>query len=136
MKFVTIGDLPKGAMSELRDEIMKPMKQFVQLEHIVVKDEESAMKHAVGQLVVVLDENGQTFSTKELANKVKQVENMGVHITVLLAGAFGFSDEIKKRAHLRLSLSPMTFTHDFAHLLFLEQVYRVCTLNHGKKYHY
>lgn len=136
VKFVTVGDLPKGAMSELRDEILKPLQQFVQLEQIIVKDEEGAVKHAVGQLVIVLDEHGKTFSTAELARKVREIEDMGVHITVLLAGAFGFSEEIKKKAHMRLSLSPLTFTHDFAHLLFLEQLYRVCTINHNKKYHY
>jgi 23S rRNA (pseudouridine1915-N3)-methyltransferase len=136
VKFITIGDLPRGAFADLKSEIIKPLQQFVQLEHIVVKDEASAEKYLSGDFVIVLDEHGKSFSTFEFAEKIKILEDQGTHLTVLLAGAFGFSEEFKKPAHLRLSLSPMTFTHDFAHIIFLEQLYRACTINHGKKYHY
>lgn len=85
---------------------------------------------------MVLDEAGKTMTSVDFAKIVKKLEDDGIHLTVLLGDAKGLSDEIKNRAHLRLSLSEMTFTHDFAHVLFLEQLYRAFTINRRKTYHY
>ncbi|RMD51578.1 hypothetical protein D6827_02010, partial [Candidatus Parcubacteria bacterium] len=80
--------------------------------------------------------DGKQYNTFEFADFLQDMESNGQHIAVLLGGAKGLSDKIKKEADLLLSLSPLTTTHDLAHLFFLEQLYRAQTINHNKTYHY
>jgi 23S rRNA (pseudouridine1915-N3)-methyltransferase len=53
-----------------------------------------------------------------------------------LGGAYGFSDSLRKRANGMLSLSPMTFPHQLARVVALEQLYRACTINNRHPYHH
>ena len=137
LDFYTIGDLPKGGFDEIRNELSKPLKAYAKFEHRILKSADDIENRIpTDAYLIVLDEFGQTMDSKEFASKIKTLEDQGQHIAVILGGAKGLSDEIKKKADLRLSLSPMTTTHDLAHLFFLEQLYRACTINHNKKYHY
>ncbi len=137
LHLITIGETPHGPFKQLLQEIEKPLLPFVKLERTVYKSQESAeIKAQNAEFLVVLDEAGKTMSSKAFAQIVQKLEDDGMHITVLLGDAKGLSDDIKSRAHLRLALSEMTFTHDFAHVIFLEQLYRAFTINRGKTYHY
>lgn len=133
----TIGDLPKGGFSEIRNELLKPLQKYVKFEHRVLKSTDDLIDRIpANRFLIVLDEAGKTMDSKAFASKIKALEDSGSHIAVILGGAKGLSDELKQKADLRLSLSEMTTTHDLAHLFFLEQLYRACTINHGKEYHY
>ncbi|MBT3230677.1 23S rRNA (pseudouridine(1915)-N(3))-methyltransferase RlmH [Candidatus Uhrbacteria bacterium] len=137
LDFYTIGDLPKGSFDNIRNELLKPLKAYVKFEHRILKSPDDILDRIpTDSYLIVLDEFGKTMDSKEFASKIKSLEDTGQHIAVILGGAKGLSDEIKNKADLRLSLSPMTTTHDLAHLIFLEQLYRACTINHGKEYHY
>jgi len=137
LDFYTIGDLPKGGFDEIRYELLKPINPYIKLEHRILKTaDDIESRISSNSYLIVLDEAGQTMDSKTFADKLKTIEDKGQHITVILGGAKGLSDNIKKKADLRLSLSPMTTTHNLAHLFFLEQLYRACTINHGKEYHY
>ncbi len=137
LTFFSVGDLPKGAWQEIGAHYKKLLKKFVVLDHRVLKSEDGILeKIPKGDVVVVLDEAGKLMTSVKLAQAVRQVEDYGKHVSVVLGGAKGLSNEIKKRADLRLSFSPMTTTHDLAHLFFLEQLYRAMTIAHGKEYHY
>lgn len=137
LRLFTVGDLPRGAFSEIREEYLKQLRQYVSLEHIVVKEVEAFAKHLTsGAFSIVLDEAGKTFTSAAFAQHIKGLEDSGRHIDVFLGGAFGIPQSIKDTADLRLSLSHMTTTHDMAHLFFIEQLYRAGTINKGKKYHY
>lgn len=134
VKFYTVGDLPKGPFQDIREKLLKPLKQFVQLEHIVIKDESSF--DPKGAYTIVLEATGHAFSSESFAAHLQDLEDRGEHVAVLLGGAKGLSDETKNNADLELSLSKMTTTHDMAHIFFLEQLYRAMTIAHGKTYHY
>ena len=58
------------------------------------------------------------------------------HITFLIGGAFGLSEEVRKRADERISFSRMTFTHQMIRLLLVEQIYRAFKISRGEKYHW
>jgi 23S rRNA (pseudouridine1915-N3)-methyltransferase len=94
----------------------------------------SAVEHA--DFVVLLDEGGRELSSPELAEFVGQQQLAGVKRLAFVIGGFaGVSDELKKRANLRLALSRMTLTHELARVILTEQVYRSLTLLAGSPYH-
>lgn len=137
VKLITIGELPSGPLKELEKDYLKRLGPYVKFDFQGVADETKIENQLDDKsLVIVLDELGKSFTSKQLADKIKGFEDDGQHLTVIIGGPFGLSDKTKKRAGLLLALSPMTLTHDFAHLLFLEQLYRAFTIIRDKKYHY
>ncbi len=87
--------------------------------------------------VVLLDEEGKEFTSKQLANFVQQRMLSGVkRVLYITGGPYGFSDSLYKRADMKLSLSKMTFSHQMVQLIFLEQLYRAYTIIKGEPYHH
>lgn len=104
-----------------------------------LKREEGALlvkNVALPTLLVALDERGRALSSVAFAEQLGQWENQGQKsVTFLLGGPTGLSPEILKMADLVLSLSAMTFPHEMARLVLLEQVYRAYTIKTGSGYH-
>ena len=87
-------------------------------------------------LVVLLDEKGKQFTSREFAQKLDSYQNNSIKkICFLVGGAFGFSDEMYQRANEKISISKMTFTHQMIRLFFVEQIYRADQILQGKPYH-
>ena len=87
-------------------------------------------------LVVLLDEKGKQFTSREFALKLDSYQNNSIKkICFLVGGAFGFSEEMYQRANEKISISKMTFTHQMIRLFFLEQIYRADQILQGKPYH-
>lgn len=87
--------------------------------------------------VVILDEKGSEFRTVEFAEWLIKVFMLPrKRIVFITGGPWGFSDEVYKRADIKISLSRMTFSHQMVRLLFLEQLYRVLTIINGDPYHH
>ena len=87
-------------------------------------------------IVVLLDENGKQFTSREFAGKIDNWMNSSVKkVSFFIGGAYGFSDEIYQRANEKMSLSKMTFTHQMIRLFFVEQIYRADQILQGKPYH-
>ena len=86
--------------------------------------------------VVLLDEKGKQFTSREFASKIENWMNSSVKkVSFFIGGAYGFSDEIYERANEKMSLSKMTFTHQMIRLFFVEQIYRADQILQGKPYH-
>ncbi len=105
----------------------------------LLKKEESKLflQHAdSSDLVVLLDEKGKQFTSREFAQKIDHWMNSSVKkVSFFIGGAYGFSDEIYQRANEKLSLSKMTFTHQMIRLFIIEQLYRADQILQGKPYH-
>jgi len=87
--------------------------------------------------LIALDEHGKTMSSHEFATFLtKKRDFEGANITFMIGGPFGLAEQILKKAQLKLSFSPMTFTHEMIRTILLEQIYRGFTIMTGKKYHY
>ena len=85
----------------------------------------------------VLDVAGVELTSEGFAKKIAALNLGGVsHLTFAIGGAFGLSDELRRAADFRLSLSPMTFTHQMARLILAEQIYRAFKINRGEPYHW
>lgn len=104
---------------------------------VKIKEGEQILKHInKSDFLVLLDEKGKMFTSREFAQFIHNKQNTGTrHLVFLVGGAYGFSEEIYKRANAKLSLSKMTFSHQPIRLLFTEQVYRAFTLIKGEPYH-
>lgn len=84
---------------------------------------------------ILLDEQGEQASTMELSHHLKHFASQSTNICFIVGDAFGFSPEFKKRFSDKLSLSLMTFPHEVALYLLVEQLYRCKTLWENKPYH-
>ncbi|MBN1166971.1 MAG: 23S rRNA (pseudouridine(1915)-N(3))-methyltransferase RlmH [Methanospirillaceae archaeon] len=89
-----------------------------------------------GSYVWVLDPAGKRYSSLSFAERLKSLSLDGPHkIVFIIGGPHGISEEVKKEADELLSLSPMTFSHEVARFLLLEQLYRAFRINRNEPYH-
>ena len=87
--------------------------------------------------LIVLDVKGKLLSSEALAKELASLALQGQSdLAFLIGGAFGLSSAVRDRADLRISFSPMTFTHQMVRLLLYEQIYRAFKINRGEKYHW
>ena len=86
--------------------------------------------------IVVLDERGETLSSRELADKIRVWQDGGVGtVAFLIGGANGHSDALRRRADLKLSFGRMTLPHMLMRVVLAEQIYRAKTILDGHPYH-
>lgn len=87
--------------------------------------------------LVLLEETGRMQGSEDLANFIQQRANESTKaIVFLIGGAHGVSDDIKKRANYKWSLSKLVFPHQLVRLILAEQIYRACSINRNEKYHH
>ena len=87
--------------------------------------------------VILLDEKGKEMTSVEFARFLGDLQNRSTQRLVFITGgAYGAAPEVKKRADITLSLSPMTFPHQLVRLVFVEQLYRAFTILRGEGYHH
>ena len=83
--------------------------------------------------LITLNENGRSFSSKQLSKKLLNSHNQ--NISFVIGGATGLSPSLNNSASWQLSLSPLTFPHEIARLLLVEQLYRAQTITQDSPYH-
>ena len=89
-----------------------------------------------GGKIVAMCIEGKTMDSPQLAQRLSSWMVEGASdITFLVGGSFGMSPTVKERAHLCLSMSPMTFPHHLARVMLLEQIYRAFKIQEGSGYH-
>lgn len=87
--------------------------------------------------VFLLDERGKELRSVDFADFIDKQMGSGVRsVAFAIGGPFGFSEEVRALADGSLSLSKMTFPHDLARVVFLEQLYRAFTILRNEKYHH
>ena len=107
---------------------------------IAIKKEEAQniMKQmASNDVLILLDETGKMLNSPGLAQLIQQKANQSTQkIIFLIGGAYGVSDDIKKRANHTWSLSQLVFPHMLVRLILSEQIYRACSILANEKYHH
>ncbi len=90
-----------------------------------------------GDQLVLLDEQGKAYSSSGFAGFIEKKMVASVpHLIFVVGGPYGYAQHMYDRADHLLSLSPMTFTHDMARLIFMEQLYRAFSIIAGLPYHH
>ena len=112
-----------------------PGLKVIEIKDSTKKKEEYSIKEILkrNEALITLNEKGHSFTSIQLAKKLLNSPNQ--NITFLIGGATGISPSINSSASWQLSLSPLTFPHEIARLLLLEQLYRANTIVQGGPYH-
>lgn len=107
---------------------------------------EDQQKQAEGELilrliqpsdtVVLLDEHGAERTSMEMATWLTRKLQTARRLVFIIGGPYGFSADVYGRADEKISLSRMTFSHQMVRLIFVEQLYRACTIIRGESYHH
>ncbi|MCB9033649.1 MAG: 23S rRNA (pseudouridine(1915)-N(3))-methyltransferase RlmH [Chitinophagales bacterium] len=131
---------------------LKKVNYFTKVEHRLFNDVKSVkdatvlkQKEAeqfiyqikVDDYIVLLDEHGKQYNSRQFAEFIVNKQNIGSikRLVFIIGGAFGFDDTLKQKANALLSLSNMTFSHQLARVIFLEQLYRAYSIIHNFPYH-
>ena len=88
-----------------------------------------------GDIVIALCIDGKRLDSVQLAEPMQKYGDTGRRVVFIIGGSLGLSPEVVARAQLKLSFSPMTFPHQLARVMLLEQAYRACKINAGERYH-
>lgn len=153
---IAVGKIKEKYLKDGINEYAKRLSRFCNLELIEVNDEQApdnigAMqelqikkkegerilkKVKEGSLLAVLDVKGEKLDSKELSDRLNSFFVSGKsHITFVIGGSLGVDSEILKAADFRLSLSELTFPHQLARLILLEQLYRSFKIINNETYH-
>jgi 23S rRNA (pseudouridine1915-N3)-methyltransferase len=102
----------------------------------VLEGEKLLARVDVSDYVVLLEATGKSFTTETFATWLCRHRDQSTrNLVFVIGGHEGLSESLKHRANLCISLSPLTFTHEMARCLLLEQIYRAFSLIHGFPYH-
>lgn len=86
--------------------------------------------------IISLEIKGKQISSEELSKKMEDLMIDGInHITFIIGGSLGLSDEVINRSNYKLSFSKMTFPHQLMRLILLEQIYRGFKIMKNEPYH-
>ena len=136
-KIIAIGKIKRKWIQEGIDMYLKrlPGLEVIEIKDNTQTKEEHTIKEIINknETLVTLSENGQSFTSKQLA--IKLLNSYNKNITFVIGGASGLSPSFSSSASWALSLSPLTFPHEIARLLLIEQLYRAKTITEGGPYH-
>jgi 23S rRNA (pseudouridine1915-N3)-methyltransferase len=116
------------------------IKNAKNLSATLIKEKEGDMllqSFGSNDYVVLLDENGKTYTSVQFAKQLQHFMNTSVrHLKFVIGGAYGFSQPVYQRANAKMSLSNMTFSHQMVRLIFIEQLYRGFSILNNEPYHH
>lgn len=121
---------------ELPD-LPEPSNSSPAIEEQIKKKEGEAIlaKLRDGDVVVCLCIDGKQMDSVQLSKKLTELIDTGRRVVFIIGGSLGLSDEVVRRAQVKLSFSPMTFPHQLARIMLLEQTYRALKIAAGERYH-
>ena len=156
MTILCTGKLKEKFYLDAAAEYVKRLSRFCKLEIIELPEQRLSQTPSEGEIAQALEKEaalieskllpgasviamcveGKPMSSEQLADYFGKLTVSGTSkICVLIGGSCGLSERVKKKAALRLSMSPMTFPHHLARVMVLEQIYRALNIAAGGKYH-
>ena len=152
---IALGKLKEKYLRDAVDEYSKRLSRYCKLDIIEItplalpeKPSQSEIDIALqkeadliekripcGAFVTALCVEGKSMSSKHFSEFVAQKTDSGKNMCFIVGSSYGMSDVIKQKADLKLSLSEMTFPHQFFRVMCLEQIYRAFKISEGGTYH-
>ena len=152
--FLVIGKTDEPYLETGISKYVKRLEHYVPFEMKVIPDirnrkalSEEQQKKAEGEIIIsqlsagddliLLDENGKTFSSIGFSQWIESRMNGGnKRMFFVIGGPYGFSQAVYQQVKAKISLSEMTFSHQMVRLIFVEQLYRAFTILKGEPYHH
>ena len=153
IKIIALGKIKEKFLKDGIDEFLKRLRPYatvevIELPALEIKDENLTQKILEQEgnkilenikpnsYVITLEILGKQLSSEGFAEKINEVTNMGIGELVFVIGSScGISSIVSQRADFKLSISKMTFLHQFARLLLVEQIYRAYKILKNETYH-
>jgi 23S rRNA (pseudouridine1915-N3)-methyltransferase len=153
IKIIALGKIKEKFLKEGIDEFLKRLTPYasmeiIELSPIEIKDEnltqkvleqegEKILSHIKStSFVITMEINGANLSSEKFAEKIEEITNQGHgEIVFVIGSSCGLATCVSNRADFKLSLSKMTFLHQFARLLLIEQIYRAFKILKNETYH-
>ncbi len=153
IKIIALGKIKEKFLKDGLDEFLKRLTPYTSLEIIElnpveIKDEnliEKILEEEGNKIlslikdesyVITLELGGKQLTSEEFAEKINEITVSGTSELVFVIGSScGLSKIVSQRANFKLSMSKMTFLHQFARLILVEQIYRAFKILKGEKYH-
>ena len=154
IKLIAIGKTDNKNLQILIDEYQKRLSFYIKFDLEIIPDiknvknlSETLQKEKEGELIlskitatdqiILLDENGKTFSSISFSEELQKKMNSGIKTLVfVIGGPYGFSETVYAKANGKISLSQMTFSHQMVRLFVIEQLYRGFTILKNEPYHH
>lgn len=154
IKLYLVGKTDNSGIDKPLETFLKRVNRYIKFEVVVLpelkktsslsqsqqKTKEGEMlldKITPGEHLILLDENGKMFTSVKFS---QFIEKHGIQSTQCLSfvigGPYGFSEAVYQRANMKISLSPMTFSHQLIRVIFAEQLYRAFTIINNEPYHH
>lgn len=153
IKIIALGKIKEKFLKDGIDEFLKRLTPYatveiVELSPVEIKDEnliQKALEQEAEKIlanikpnsyVITLEILGKQLSSENFAQKINEITISGISELVFVIGSScGISPTISQRADFKLSISKMTFLHQFARLLLVEQIYRAFKILKNETYH-
>ena len=156
MAVVSVGRLKEKPFRQMADEYLKRLGRFGKIEEIELPDlpeseraspaEERRIREKEGEAilqrlrpgdrVIALTIPGRQRSSPELAQEIREAKNRGTgRLVFVIGGSLGLGENVLARAEDEMSMGRMTFPHQLAKVMLLEQLYRAEKINAGERYH-
>ena len=101
------------------------------------REGEQILKQVQAQdYLVLLDEHGKEMRSIDFATWIQKKQQTVRRLVFVIGGPYGFSPSVYQRCNEQLSLSKRTFSHQMVRMIFVEQLYRACTIIKGEPYHH
>lgn len=153
IKIIALGKIKEKFLKDGIDEFLKRLRPYVnieicELQPIEIKDENLTEKVLdmeaekiianikPSSYVITMEIEGKQFDSVEFSKKLEEITNTGVsEIVFIIGSSCGLSKKVRDMSDLKLSLSKMTFLHQFTRLILVEQIYRAFKISKNETYH-
>ncbi len=152
---LSVGKIKEKYFTEAINEYEKRISKYALIDNITIPDEPAKIEGNIaleneamdiegkkiiksipkGSLVIVLDIKGEALDSVSFSKKLEEFMNQNSHLTFIIGGSYGLSDEVKKIADYKLSFSHMTFPHMLMKVILTEQIFRAFKILKNEKYH-
>lgn len=154
IKLIAIGKTDNESLKNLIDVYQKRLSFYLSFDFECIPDVKNAknlsekqQKEKEGELIlskinptdylILLDENGKSFTSENYSDFLQKKMNAGIKTLVfVIGGPYGFSESVYAKSSEKIALSKMTFSHQMVRLFFIEQTYRAMTILKNEPYHH
>ncbi len=146
---IVVGKLKEKSLKDLESEYSKRLTRYAKINIIELKDsKDNDINLAIKQesklildkiddksFIILLDIKGKMLSSDDLSKEINKITQTNAKITFIVGGSNGVSMDVKNKANMLLSFSPMTFPHQLFRIMLLEQIYRSLAILNNSPYH-